>query len=291
MRFTTLMTITIFGLALGLSLDHCAASAQVGAASRPGEETPAPPDVPAASSALPAATVAPVPAADGSGLLHFEAMWIVCGARQFYLAFGRWPQSWREVCDSGLFQARLVLADGHEVDPDSQAPLKEGETRYIPPAKEDEAAQIATLLDPKVGEHQQALETPLSYKDMFNAMYLLQEDSAVAKQMQDYFNGVLADPKRVLQFAVGGMLEQGLGLYKSIHGDYPPDWAAFLASGLSPAGTDAVNPATGKPLRCDGGPGDFSYKYYPPAAGEATGKYYFSHIDFDGTAPKFPVLY
>jgi len=109
--------------------------------------------------------------------------------------------------------------------------------------------------------------------------------------MQGYFNAVLADDKRVLQFALGGMLEQGLGLYKSIHGDYPPDWAAYIASGCSPVGAGAVNPATGRPLLGDGGPGDYSYKYYPPAEGETNGKYYFSHIDADGTAPKFPVLY
>ena len=230
-------------------------------------------------------------AADGSGLLHVEAMWIVCGARQFYLAFGRWPASWREVVDSGLFQARLIAADGHEVDPDSAAPLAEGEARYLPPAKEGEAAQVGTLLDPEAGEKQQALEVPLTYKDMFNAMYLLQEDPAVAKQMRDYFDAVLADDKRVLQFAMGGMLEQGLGLYKSIHGDYPPDWAAFIASGCSPVGASAINPATGQPIKGDGGAGDYSYKYYPPGAGETRGKYYFSHVDADGTAPKFPVLY
>jgi hypothetical protein len=243
-----------------------------------------------AGDALPAANISPLQTPEGYPL-HIEGMWVVCGARQFFLAFGRWPASWREVRDCGLFQARLIAADGHEVDPDAATPPLPGEVRYIPPATADATPQVATLADEKQGVQQQALEAPLSYKDLFNALYLLQQDEAQAKAMHAYFDGVLADDKRVLQFAMAGMLDQGFGLYRIAHGDYPPDWAALTHSGLSPVGPGAVNPATGQPLYGDGRAWDYTYKYYAPGEQRETSAYFFCHVDADGTAPQFPVMY
>ncbi len=280
----------IWRLAASLMLVSGLSCAPALHSARAADAPPAEPDAPVATPALPAASIAPLKTPEGYPL-RIEGMWVVCGARQYYLAFGHWPASWREVCAAGLFQARLIAADGHEVDPDATAPLQPGEVRYLPPASADAAPQVATLVDAKEGELQQELEAPLSYKDLFTALCLMEQDSVKQQTMRSYFDAVLADDKRVLQFALAGMLDQGCGLYKLAHGDYPPDWAALTGSGLSPVGPGAVNPATGQPLKGDGSAWDYAYEYFAPGEKQEGSAYFFCHVDADGASPQFPVMY
>jgi hypothetical protein len=226
----------------------------------------------------PAMVLQPVATPDGVGEFNYDCTYLLSGARHFYRVFGRWPLSWREVCDCGLFQARLVLPGGSEIDPDDPAPpAVPGEVRFRPAADAGSTPTVLSCYASTAGQpgapaaegvvevHSTSLERGNTYADMFQAKAAIQNEEVLAA-MNKQIAYLTGDPKRLLQLGLGDMILDGLMLYRMVHGDYPRTWQEFITSGISPVGADSINPLTGQVLRCDGSIGDYFYQYIPPAS-------------------------
>jgi hypothetical protein len=231
-----------------------------------------------ADKSIPAVVLQPVAMPEGKGEINYDGTYLMSGARHFYRVFGRWPQSWREICECGLFQARLMLPGGSEIDPDDPAPpAAPGEVRYRPAADGGSTPTILVCFASSAGQPAapaavsavEVRSTPLepgrTYAAIFQAKIAIQ-NAQVAAAMNKQAAYLAGDQKRLLQLALGDMILDGLMLYRMVHGDYPRTWQEFIGSGLSPVGAGSLNPLTGQLLRCDGSIGDYFYRYIPAAS-------------------------
>jgi hypothetical protein len=189
---------------------------------------------------------------------HNVAFFLVgAGVKQFYKLHGRWPATWVEVRQQGIFQVNLIGFDGQIIDPDDGACSTIGDVQYRRSA--DGSKALITILDgrgrPEFHTYDQN-SVPATYARIFQV--------ADSKHRTKWFTITGADKMRLRSYALVGMIRKSLLLYEMVHGDYPKTWNQFVESRLSPVDLGAVNPASLKTIDGKGGPNDIEYRYYPP---------------------------
>jgi hypothetical protein len=174
------------------------------------------------------------------------------GVTSYHAVFERWPATWQEVVDSGLWQSPVVGIGMEDVDPDDVSLDFYSDLYYEAPVVSGKAGRIHQLegIDGlKISHHEIWIGEPLP-------KMLRNFEKSIGLDADKYLSDV-----RWLKFiALRNATRSSIGIFKSIHGRYPRDGNEFLRSGLGPIDFNSVNPLTGGAFYLDGRELDFHYK-------------------------------
>ncbi len=173
---------------------------------------------------------------------------------RYYKVFGRFPETWSQLTDSGLQEAQLYGYLMQEIDPDDGS-LDFNSDVYL----ENNKGQLyCHWLDPITGQPSRIrLQFPKTYTHdidtMRNSLDLSSEQDG---RLEEY----ATSESRQLQFAHIGLMREFIGIFHDVKGYYPSSIDEFLSSGLSPINRDTVNPLTGYPYEFDGSFNDIEFQ-------------------------------
>lgn len=170
------------------------------------------------------------------------------GLHAFQQVFGRWPQTWSEVVEAGLWQARLYGPQFETIDPDDREIDFGGDVVY---------EHLAT--GPKLHTMRRTLQTiPLYKVRSFKESYQRIVDAGLGGSPADA--ALLEDESRLKLLAIVGACKSTLDNYTRLHRYPPATFDAFLRSGFGPISADSINPVTGQRFYGDGRANDVSYR-------------------------------
>jgi hypothetical protein len=216
---------------------------------------------------------------DGSFLM-FSGYWVKNGVQQFYRLNNRWPASWQEVKDAGLFSATLVNFANQPVDPDSTSVLDYGDVRYIPPSGDGNPQLVQVLFLDGPYQKMTIIEQPEAFEqELARVAAKLVElgKNTEARELQS----AMSTPEARFQNVISTMITRGIEIYPFIHNNYPESLAELFASGVGPFSPGTVNPLTGQPYKGNGSALDYSY-YMTPAQGDQPAAFYLNSVNADG---------
>ena len=208
------------------------------------------------------------------GLLVVASSEVQAAVAAYQKVFGRMPDSWREVRESGLFDKPLHAFDMQEIDPDDSSIDFRGDLYldFQTLREESTAALLLSLWAPQGNEISRTrIEKTEPYEFTFNAIRNYLHPDEYGLSVLDAWQ---ADEAQRIQFGQIHMLMRGLWDYKDIRGEYPQDLQQLVAAGLGPLTAGSLNPVTGEPYRFDGSPGDILYERSADGTGFAL-----KHID------------
>jgi hypothetical protein len=206
------------------------------------------------------------------------------GITAFHKVYERWPISWAEVVESGIWQTPLRSYDGAIVNPDDLRNDFAGDVYYDVSGDHPKLvfAETHTPDGPESMVHEFSVGG--TYSGQFAKMG--GEFSTVANYLQD--------EKRMVQFGILSAARSMLIYHKSVFGDYPKSMEEFRTSGLSPVDSRSVNPVTGRTFKFDGSANDVYFKYIAPQPnkdGKMIGGCLLNHVNEDGQVPALTFSY
>lgn len=192
-------------------------------------------------------------AVDGSGILDIATSQLQVGLQQYYAVYGEWPTAWQDVIDVGIFQVQLRGYQMQVIDPDDGELDFNGDLAYDPAVRADGSVVVQQILDVNgVVTKQTEVQPPATYAEVYPALQQLATWEDLSVQFED--------EKWLRQFAILGMINQGIFIYRKLYGEYPAELADLLRSGLSPIDFDSINPLTGVPYNFDASELDIYYE-------------------------------
>lgn len=181
------------------------------------------------------------------------------GVFYFHKVYERWPTSWQEVRDSGIFQAEIPGFDLLPLNPDNPDLTDFGQVYYEAPSSPGSNPVVHTV-DYMGGfhiRHEPANGYMTSYADSFRDY----DVNLIEQTHSDFrYSDYLRDTNKLKLFAILGIITQNISLYQSVKGGLPADMQDFMSSGFSPVDANSINPVTDRPFRFDGSVGDASYE-------------------------------
>ena len=196
------------------------------------------------------------------------------GARCFYKAYGRFPQSWAEVEEQGISSSNLLGYRMQPIDPDDSQLEFSGDVHY-----EFNAGQaIVHTMDLHGEVNDLSLQVPGTYTSRFEDFIA---SGKLSEEQVERFHDYAANEAQLLQFAILGNISRSIRIYQDVHGSPPDSLTQFFASGISPVNENTINPLTGQPFRYDGSAGDVRIEFTD------TGMVIVRHVDAEGVEMPF----
>lgn len=224
---------------------------------------------------------------DGNGFYEYSLHWLKAGLYSYYSLYGKWPDKWADVVDTGLFQTSLINAESQPVDPDDPSLDFFGDLFYTPPQPGENQARISVMRNIRgIVTKYYVLDPPATIQQTYTWM-LGNSPAQAQSEMSSYYSSRLMNASWLKQVALATMLMKGLDLYRIVHGHCPYTWDEYLASGLAPITAASINPVTGQHFKGDGSPNDYIYDYLTPEeTGTGRDAILFCHIEADGSRAK-----
>jgi len=200
------------------------------------------------------------------------------GLFYYYRIYGTWPDTWQAVVDEGIYQAPLTgFSNDNIVTPDDPVMRFAGDCYYdVDQAGDTARVSVVRYLD---GMHYEFYNISPPKRTYDEFLPLLDETLLRGTPTMVYY---LDDINWLRFFAIMGMIDKCISDYKILHGDFPHDWAEFMASGLAPIDENSVNPLTGGSFFGDARSNDFGYTYMP-AKDDHPAYYLLIPVKADGT--------
>jgi hypothetical protein len=198
---------------------------------------------------------------NGPGGSHFYIgmQSVKLGLFYFHKVYERWPSSWQEVRDSGIFQAEIPGFDLMPLNPDNSEITDYGQVYYSPPSN-PESNPVVMTAEYLNGFHIR-VEPANGYMKTYAVSFRdYDEHNADKPGREAIYSSYLNDENLLKLFAILGIMTQNIGLFQNVNGHLPVDMQEFMASGFSPVDANSINPVTGQPFRFDGSVGDASYE-------------------------------
>ena len=181
------------------------------------------------------------------------------GVFYFHKVFERWPDSWQEVKDSGIFQADIPGFDMQPLDPDNPELTEYGQIYYEPASDADSNPVIHTAV--YIGGFKIRSEPANGYMPVYRIQFRDYDADLTDKMETEFrYSKYMDDEDQLKQFAILGIMFSNINLFRTIKGRLPNTMQEFMASGMSPVDENSINPVTGQPFRFDGSVGDVLYK-------------------------------
>jgi hypothetical protein len=187
----------------------------------------------------------------------------------YHAIFGRWPATWSEVKQSGLFQNELISYAGNKIDPDDRKLDGLYDIVYSYSTRSNQP--------PSVHEYFEAAGRPERVTSLCAAIQPLAELVGNSDYRQ------LANNRDAqVHLALASMLNMSIMFFETKHDRYPATWDELLQSGLAPLGTGSSSALTGKKFQGSGAAGDFAFKVIRDDEGNSTGAFV-TWVDTSGT--------
>jgi hypothetical protein len=165
----------------------------------------------------------------------------------FYRVYERWPSSWKEIQETGIFQRDLFGPKFQPINPDDGSLDFNYDVVYR--LGEGGVPVIGAMAGSKAVENR--LSEPTTYSAKLRS---------VATKFPEFDEQYwLSDTKRLVQLALMLQLHQAVREYTLAKGTAPKSSSDVLASGWSPLSETSKSPFTGKPFKFDGSPNDFVF--------------------------------
>jgi len=199
---------------------------------------------------------------DQQGYMDFAAGHMNWALHSYYRVYERWPATWSELVDKGLFQVDLIALSGDVIDADDGTFDCFGDVYYFPPNRYTDDAFIAKInyLNGMTVSYLK-IKAPKPYDQHFRELW--EQYGAKGRYENSKFAYWVKTEDHKKFIGLLSVCMWALRTYYSVHGDYPHTWQEFLDSGLAPIDADSVNPLTGGPIYADSRPLDLSYEYFP----------------------------
>jgi hypothetical protein len=217
---------------------------------------------------------------DDGTYLQFASYWVKNGAQQYYRLNGRWPDSWHEVVEAGLFDAIMVNLQNQPIDPDATEIKNYGDVRYLPAQGSGDPQLVLAFYNDGMRTKFYAIPRPQTLAEQA-ADAAQQLNAKGDTQSASQLTQAMASDQVKQQHALSVMLQRGVEMYAVAFNHYPDSIAELLGSGIGPFTPGSINPLTGQPFKGDGSPLDFSY-YATPATDDRPAAFYLNHVNADG---------
>jgi hypothetical protein len=203
------------------------------------------------------------------------------GVSYYYKIHGSWPKSWNQVVSDGIVQTPILGWMLENINPDDPSLDFLGDfyldTSYCSAGRNPFLRILTNYSGPYI-YHKKCPKPSNTYLEVFA------EIDERFYQGGDSFESQFPNlDEQMKMFAIIGMAKKGIGLYFTIHGDFPKSWTEFINSGLSPVNETSINPITGSRIYGDGRANDIYYKYTVNEDGKPI--YLLYHIGPDGALP------
>ncbi|MEZ5337824.1 MAG: hypothetical protein R3F46_06120 [bacterium] len=198
----------------------------------------------------------------GDSHVYIGMQSVKLGVFYFRKVYERWPESWQEVRDSGIFQADIPGFDLVPLNPDNPDLTDYGQVYYEAPEGPGSNPVVHTV-DYMGGFH--ILHEPANgYMTTYRLSFQDYDNKLNESVDTDFrYSSYLENESQLKQFAILGIMTQNIGLFRSVNGRLPYDMQEFMSSGFSPVDSESINPVTGQPFRFDGSVGDARYEIMP----------------------------
>ncbi|MEZ5337365.1 MAG: hypothetical protein R3F46_03795 [bacterium] len=219
------------------------------------------------------------------GVYNLAVEEIQLSVAAFQEVFGRMPDSWLEVRQSGVFDRPVIGFQMQEIDPDDGRIDFPGDV-YLDTNTLSESGGVLLFYHNSPKEGTDIVRMKLDFVDSFAEQFDQIKDSVELSDADlQLLESWYGNEPQLIQFGQLHVLFNDLMMYKNIHGRYPMAITDLIEAGLGPCTVNTINPVTGSRYLFDGSEGDVSYTTFDNGQG-----FQLVHVD-TGVKRKFGFTY